>query len=315
MSVLALPTVFLMGPTASGKTDLAVRLAEALNIEIISVDSAMVYRGMDIGTAKPGRDVLQKAPHRLIDIRDPAESYSAGDFIRDAKAEIAAIKAAGNIPMLAGGTMMYFHALEYGLAELPPAAPEIRQDLERRAQEDGWDALHAELVRIDPASGNRIHPNDPQRIQRALEVFMASGITLSDWIGRQRPPQVAGPLLKFALADIDRSLLHERIERRFQAMMAAGFAEEVAGLRERGDLTPEMASVKAVGYRQLWAALEGEYEMDEGVRRGIVATRRLAKRQYTWLRAQTNSISLDPLESGNLARITALIKHANKFVE
>jgi tRNA dimethylallyltransferase len=315
MSELALPTVFLMGPTASGKTDLAVRLAEALNIEIISVDSAMVYRGMDIGTAKPGRDVLQKAPHRLIDIRDPAESYSAGDFIRDAKAEIAAIKAAGNIPMLAGGTMMYFHALEYGLAELPPAAPEIRQDLERRAQADGWDALHAELVRIDPASGNRIHPNDPQRIQRALEVFIASGITLSDWIGRQRPPQVAGPLLKFALADIDRSLLHERIERRFQAMMAAGFAEEVAGLRERGDLTPEMASVKAVGYRQLWAALDGEYEMDEGVRRGIVATRRLAKRQYTWLRAQTNTISLDPLESGSRARISALIKHANKFVE
>ncbi len=315
MSELALPTVFLMGPTASGKTDLAVRLAEALNIEIISVDSAMVYRGMDIGTAKPGRDVLHKAPHRLIDIRDPAESYSAGDFIRDAKAEIAAIKAAGSIPVLAGGTMMYFHALEYGLAELPPAAPEIRQDLERRAQADGWDALHAELVRIDPASGNRIHPNDPQRIQRALEVFIASGITLSDWIGRQRPPQVAGPLLKFALADIDRSLLHERIERRFQAMMAAGFAEEVAGLRERGDLTPEMASVKAVGYRQLWAALDGEYEMDEGVRRGIVATRRLAKRQYTWLRAQTNTISLDPLESGNLARITALIKHANKFVE
>jgi tRNA dimethylallyltransferase len=315
MSELALPTVFLMGPTASGKTDLAVRLAEALNIEIISVDSAMVYRGMDIGTAKPGRDVLQKAPHRLIDIRDPAESYSAGDFIRDAKAEIAAIKGAGNIPMLTGGTMMYFHALEYGLAELPPAAPEIRRDLERRAQAHGWDALHAELVRIDPASGDRIHPNDPQRIQRALEVFIASGITLSDWIGRQRPPQVAGPLLKFALADIDRSLLHERIERRFQVMMAAGFAEEVAGLRERGDLTPEMASVKAVGYRQLWAALDGEYEMDEGVRRGIVATRRLAKRQYTWLRAQTNTISLDPLESGNLARITALINHANKFVE
>ncbi len=315
MSVSSLPTVFLMGPTASGKTDLAVQLADSRNCEIISVDSAMVYRGMDIGTAKPTPDVLEKAPHRLIDIRDPAQPYSAGEFRRDALTEIMAIKEAGKVPLLAGGTMMYFHALEYGLAELPSATPAIRKDIEKRATETSWEELHSELARIDPASAKRIHPNDPQRIQRALEVFYTSGTTLSDWIGRQRPGSLPGPLIKIALADIERTRLHERIERRFAAMMAAGFADEVACLRERGDLTPDMASMKAVGYRQLWAVLEGEYEMQEGVRRGIVATRRLAKRQYTWLRAQTNAISLDPLESGNLDRISVLIRTANKFVE
>ena len=309
------PTIFLMGPTASGKTDLAVQLAETRNCEIISVDSAMVYRGMDIGTAKPTADVLQRAPHRLIDIRDPAESYSAGDFRRDAVKQIAAIKEAGKVPLLTGGTMMYFHALEYGLAELPPATPDIRESIEHRAARTGWEAMHVELARIDPVSAGRIHPNDPQRIQRALEVFYASGDTLSDWIGRQRPSPIPGPLVKIALADIERSRLHERIERRFAAMMAAGFADEVACLRARGDLRADMASMKAVGYRQLWAVLDGEWGMEEGVRRGIVATRRLAKRQYTWLRAQINAISLDPLESGNLARISALIRDASKFME
>ncbi len=307
MNAEQLPTVFLMGPTASGKTDLAVQLVQCLDCEIVSVDSAMVYRQMDIGTAKPGEEVLRKAPHRLIDIRDPAESYSAGEFRRDALAEIDAIRAAGRIPLLVGGTMLYFHALEHGLAELPPAAPDIREDIEQRAAEEGWGSMHAELARIDPETARRIHPKDPQRIQRALEVYYASGETMSEWIGRQHPRPAPGPLLKIAFADIERAVLHERIAQRFESMMHSGFVAEVARLKARGDLDSSMSSIKAVGYRQIWSALDGEYSMDEGVRRGVVATRRLAKRQFTWLRAQKGAISVNPLETGIVARITDLV--------
>lgn len=310
MTTGQLPTVFLMGPTASGKTDLAVRLVESCDCDIVSVDSAMVYREMDIGTAKPTAEVLSRAPHRLIDIRDPAESYSVGDFRRDALAEIESIQAAGRIPLLAGGTMMYFHALEHGLAELPPAEPEIRENIEIRAAEEGWQALHVELARFDPETAGRIHPNDPQRIQRALEVFYASGVTMAEWLRRQRPDPIPGRLIKIALSGIERGLLHQRIEHRFELMMEAGFAGEVQRLMARGDLSPDMPSMRAVGYRQLWSALAGQYSLDEGVRRGIVATRRLAKRQFTWLRAQSDAISLDPLESDVFDRISKIIRGA-----
>ncbi len=275
-----------MGPTASGKTALAVELVKHFGCEIVSVDSAMVYRGMDVGTAKPGPDILAAAPHRLIDILDPAESYSAARFRTDALAAMQEISAAGRIPLLVGGTMLYFDALQHGLSELPPADPEVRAQLDTRAASEGWPALHAELAKLDPVAAARIHPNDPQRIQRALEVCYISGRPLSELQQQSAVSPSEYRYVKLALAPVERVVLHEIIEQRFRSMMAEGFLDEVTCLKERGDLNAGLPSMRAVGYRQLWQHLDGECDLDEAVRRGVVATRRYAKRQLTWLRSE-----------------------------
>ncbi len=272
-----------MGPTASGKTALAIRLRQTLPVELISVDSALVYKGMDIGTAKPDAHELSQAPHRLLDIIDPAQAYSAADFCRDALQAMAEIVAAGRIPLLVGGTMLYFKALLEGLSPLPSADPTIRAEIERQAAEQGWDALHRKLQDIDPVAAQRIHPNDPQRLSRALEVFFISGKTLTELTqtsGEALPYQVH----QFAIAPASRELLHQRIEQRFHQMLASGFEAEVRALFARGDLHTDMPSVRCVGYRQMWSYLAGEISYDEMVYRGICATRQLAKRQMTWLR-------------------------------
>ncbi|AIU71489.1 tRNA delta(2)-isopentenylpyrophosphate transferase [Hafnia alvei FB1] len=277
------PAIFIMGPTASGKTALAMSLRQRFPVELISVDSALIYRGMDIGTAKPTAEELAQAPHRLIDIRDPAESYSAADFRADALREMAAITAEGKIPLLVGGTMLYFKALLEGLSPLPAADPEVRAQIEKQAQELGWEALHRQLQQVDPVSAARIHPNDPQRLSRALEVFLISGKTLTELTkisGETLPYNVQ----QFAIAPATREQLHQRIALRFEQMMAAGFEAEARALFERGDLHTDLPSVRCVGYRQMWSYLEGEIGYDEMVYRGICATRQLAKRQMTWLR-------------------------------
>lgn len=276
--------VCIMGPTASGKTALAVDLVEHLGGEIVSVDSAMIYRGMDIGTAKPGPDILARAPHRLIDILDPAESYSAARFRADALAAMREITAAGRVPLLTGGTMLYFDVLQHGISPLPEADAEVRAEIDARAAQVGWAALHAELACVDPDAAARIHPNDPQRIQRALEVHTLTGKPLSELQGMAEAGEYR--YIKLALAPAERSVLHEIIERRFRSMMEQGFLEEVRRLRSRNDLDAGMPSMRAVGYRQLWEYLEGGTSLEEAVRRGIVATRRYAKRQLTWLRAE-----------------------------
>ncbi|EJD6036873.1 tRNA (adenosine(37)-N6)-dimethylallyltransferase MiaA [Morganella morganii] len=275
--------LFLMGPTASGKTALAIELCQRLPVEIISVDSALIYKGMDIGTAKPDAAELALAPHRLIDILDPSVAYSAADFRRDALAAMTDITAQGKIPLLVGGTMMYFKALLEGLSPLPSADPEIRAQIEARAAQDGWQVLHDELSRIDPVAGARIHPNDPQRLSRALEVYYISGKTMTELT------ETAGENLpfnayQFAIAPADRKILHQRIEMRFQMMLNAGFEDEVRALYQRGDLHPDLPSIRCVGYRQMWSYLAGEISYDDMVYRGICATRQLAKRQLTWLR-------------------------------
>lgn len=275
-----------MGPTASGKTALAVEFVKHLGCEIVSMDSAMVYRGMDVGTAKPGPEVLSIAPHRLIDMLDPAESYSAARFRADALAAMREINAAGRVPLLVGGTMLYFDALQHGLSDLPAADPGLRAELDARAARLGWPALHAELARLDPAAAARIHPNDPQRIQRALEVCYISGRPLSELQGRNAVESAEYRYIKLALTPVERSQLHGIIEQRFRSMMDKGFLAEVARLKGRADLHPGLPSMRAVGYRQLWQHLEGECSLDEAVRRGIVATRRYAKRQLTWLRSE-----------------------------
>ncbi|MEG1467149.1 MAG: tRNA (adenosine(37)-N6)-dimethylallyltransferase MiaA [Hafnia sp.] len=277
------PAIFIMGPTASGKTALAMSLRQRFPVELISVDSALIYRGMDIGTAKPTAEELAQAPHRLIDIRDPAESYSAADFRADALREMAAITSEGKIPLLVGGTMLYFKALLEGLSPLPAADPEVRAQIEKQAQELGWEALHRQLQQVDPVSAARIHPNDPQRLSRALEVFLISGKTLTELTkisGETLPYNVQ----QFAIAPATREQLHQRIALRFEQMMAAGFEAEARALFERGDLHTDLPSVRCVGYRQMWSYLEGEIDYDEMVYRGICATRQLAKRQMTWLR-------------------------------
>lgn len=275
--------LFLMGPTASGKTALAIELRQHLPVEIISVDSALIYKGMDIGTAKPDAAELALAPHRLIDILDPSVAYSAADFRRDALAAMHEITAQGKIPLLVGGTMMYFRALLEGLSPLPSADPEIRAQIEARAAQEGWQVLHDELSRIDPVAGARIHPNDPQRLSRALEVYYISGKTMTELT------ETAGENLpfnayQFAIAPADRKILHQRIEMRFQMMLEAGFEDEVRALYQRGDLHPDLPSIRCVGYRQMWSYLAGEISYDDMVYRGICATRQLAKRQMTWLR-------------------------------
>ncbi len=277
------PAIFIMGPTASGKTALSIALRQRLPVELVSVDSALIYRGMDIGTAKPSAEELALAPHRLIDIRDPAESYSAADFRKDALKEMADITAAGRIPLLVGGTMLYFKALLDGLSPLPSADPQVRQRIEQQAAELGWEALHQQLAEIDPVAAARIHPNDPQRLSRALEIFFISGKTLTELTkisGETLPYQVH----QFAIAPVSRELLHQRIELRFHQMLDAGFETEARALFDRGDLHTDMPAIRCVGYRQMWSYLSGEIDYDEMVYRGICATRQLAKRQMTWLR-------------------------------
>ena len=298
--------VCLMGPTASGKTDVAISLCKRFPFDIVSVDSALVYRGMDIGTAKPDAETRQRAPHRLIDIRDPEESYSAGDFVRDARREIDSIQAAGRVPLLVGGTMMYFRALIGGIAELPSADAEIRASIDADAEISGWPAIHARLQEIDSAAAERIKPNDKQRIQRALEVYLASGTPLSEWQARAQT-ELGRDLafVKFALQPATRQVLHERIEKRLNLMLNNSFLDEVKVLHQRPGLTAEHPSMRSVGYRQLWAHLEGEGSMEEAGKRALYATRQLAKRQITWLRSETDLRSFDPLEGSTIDAISA----------
>jgi tRNA dimethylallyltransferase len=276
----------LLGPTASGKTRLAIELALALNGEIISVDSGMVYRGMDIGTAKPSLVERRGVPHHLVDILDPSEIFSTGEFRTRALASLAEITARGRLPILVGGTMLYFHALFHGLAELPPRDPALRRQIEAEARARGWAALHAELKRVDPQAAARIHPTDPQRIQRALEVYRLSAVPLSRWWARAEKDAFPFEVWRIVLAPADREALHERIRTRFLGMLAQGLLDEVRALYTRGDLDPSLPSVRAVGYRQVWAYLSGEYSHEEMVECAIIATRQFAKRQYTWLRRE-----------------------------
>ncbi|HEB55892.1 MAG TPA: tRNA (adenosine(37)-N6)-dimethylallyltransferase MiaA [Gammaproteobacteria bacterium] len=290
------PVVVLMGPTASGKTELAIELQQYLPLDIISVDSVMVYRGMDIGSAKPDAETLLRAPHRLIDIRDPAEVYSAAEFCVDARREIQAVHAAGRIPLLTGGTMLYFRALLYGLSELPTADAATRKKLEAEADRIGWAGMHQRLSEIDPRAAQRIHPNDPQRIQRALEVYELTGLPLSSLQQQDRNRLVLPwPVIKLAVVPTERSLLHQRIEWRFQQMMEQGLIAEVEALMRRGDLNSSMPSVRAVGYRQVWELLSGRMDYTQAIEKGIIATRQLAKRQFTWLRSETDLHCFDSL--------------------
>ncbi|MES9960482.1 MAG: tRNA (adenosine(37)-N6)-dimethylallyltransferase MiaA [Sedimenticola sp.] len=291
--------IFLMGPTASGKTDLAIALTEHLPCDIISVDSALVYRGMDIGTAKPSAEELARAPHRLIDICDPSESYSAAQFREDALREMAEITAAGRIPLLVGGTMLYFRALQYGLSELPAANAAVRARLEQDAALHGWQGMHERLAAVDPAAASRIHPNDPQRIQRALEVYEITGKSLTELQDRDGEQKLPYRLVKLVRAPREREVLHQRIADRFHKMLAQGFEEEVRGLLQQGSLVPDMPSMRSVGYRQMLKYLLGEWDRETMIEKGIVATRQLAKRQFTWLRADTEAHWLDE-EAGDV---------------
>lgn len=302
-----------MGPTASGKTDVAISLCKRFPLEVISVDSALVYRGMDIGTAKPDVETLRRTPHRLVDIRDPEQSYSAGDFVRDARREMTSILAAGRVPLLVGGTMMYFRALTGGIAELPSADAEIRASIDYDAQQSGWPAMHQRLAEVDPDAAKRIKPNDRQRIQRALEVYLGSGKSLSEW-QKTGPASTPGDVrfLKLGLQPGARKALHERIESRLNLMINNGFLEEMKVLRERDELTPEHPSMRAVGYRQLWQFLDGETSWEDTLARVLVATRQLAKRQITWLRSDSELQSFDPLEASVIDAISAsLIEFLN----
>lgn len=295
------PIVLLMGPTAAGKTELALRLAERLPADLVSVDSAMVYRGMDIGTGKPTPEVLARAPHRLIDIREVTETYSAGEFRRDALREIESIRAHGRMPLLVGGTLLYFRALERGLSPLPRAAPAARERLAAEAERSGWPALHARLAAVDPEAARRIHPNDGQRIQRALEVVEVSGRQLSEWHrSGPRPAGPAGPVVRLAVAPAERRDLHRAIDTRFRAMVERGLVDEVRSLAERPGVGPDLPSMRAVGYRQVWDHLQGRSDHAEMVERAIAATRQLARRQLTWLRSLSGIRWLDPAAGGEL---------------
>ena len=288
--------IFLMGPTASGKTDLAIQLRQQLPVEVISVDSALIYRGMDIGTAKPSKAELALAPHRLIDICDPAESYSAANFRTDSLREMQEISAQGKIPLLVGGTMLYYKALLEGLSPLPSADDKVRSEIEAKAALIGWGGLHQELSKIDPISAQRINPNDSQRINRALEVFYLTGKTLTE-LTTQKGESLPYDILQFAIAPEQREVLHLRIEQRFHKMIELGFQQEVEKLYRRPDLNENLPSIRCVGYRQMWEYLRGDYDHDEMVFRGICATRQLAKRQITWLRGWTSPIQwLDSLQ-------------------
>ena len=298
-----LPVITIMGPTASGKTDLAMKLSEQINGELISVDSALIYKDMDIGTAKPTAQELEQHPHKLISFLDPKETYSAADFRRDALFEIEQAYCKGKTPILVGGTMMYFKSLIEGISQLPEADPAIRMEIEAEAKEKGWDFLHTQLAEVDPVAAERIHPNDPQRINRALEVYRVSGKTMTE-LQKKEKESFPYPVKQFAFQCEDKSLLHQRIEKRFHLMLEQGFEQEVQSLYNRGDLHLDLPSMRSVGYRQMWEYLEGKLDWEEMIFRGVVATRQLAKRQLTWLK---NWKDMTPLvigqEKENLQRI------------
>lgn len=309
--------MFLMGPTASGKTALAVELVKRYPMDIISVDSALIYRGMDIGSAKPDADTLQQAPHRLIDFLDPAQSYSAADFRADALREMTQITEQGRVPLLVGGTMLYFKVLREGIAELPSADLQVRQQIQDLAASEGWPAVHRQLQQVDPVAAARLNPNDAQRLQRAMEVYRSTGIPLTEWHQRQ---QAGGDgswggnaqdfpyrVINFAVCPQDRKVLHERIAQRFRQMLAQGFYDEVKLLYERGDLHPDMPSMRAVGYRQMWDCLAGKLSYSEMEERGIIATRQLAKRQITWLRSWQDLHWLDSNEPKLLEKVLKIL--------
>jgi len=303
------PALFIMGPTASGKTDLAISLMDYLPVELISVDSGQIYRDMNIGTAKPDADTLARAPHRLIDIRDPAERYSAAEFRDDALREMQEITAAGRLPVLVGGTMLYYRALEYGLSPLPAADAELRAKLEAEAKQIGWAGMHAKLLEIDPVAAERIHPNDPQRIQRALEVHALTGSTMTELYKVQDQQVFPYQALKLAITPNERSLLHERIARRFHTMMELGFVDEVEALYQRGDLDLDMPSVRTVGYRQFWHYVSGDCSLTEATDKAIIATRQLAKRQLTWLRGDESIQRYDSLAADLLDQVLKSLRN------
>lgn len=297
--------ICLAGPTASGKSAASMALARRWPIEIIVMDSATIYRGMDIGTAKPTAEEQARVPHHLLDIRDPAQAYSAAEFARDAAALARDIRARGRIPLLCGGTMLYYKALREGLNDLPEADPEIRRHLDAQALERGWPALHAELARVDPVTAARLAPHDSQRLQRALEIWHSSGRPMSDWLAQ--PPMPVLPGWRFetiSLEPSDRAVLHARIARRYQAMIAAGLPDEVRSLHARADLHPGLPSIRCVGYRQLWDHLDGRISLDQAIEQAIAATRQLAKRQITWLRSLPQRIPVDCLSDRDAAEIT-----------
>ena len=299
----SIPVLLIMGPTGAGKTDLAIRLAERFPIEIVSVDSAMVYRGMDIGTGKPAPAVLEQFPHHLVDILDPSDAYSAGRFVRDACSAIYEIHARGRLPVLVGGTMLYFRALRKGMADLPSADPTIRTQIDTEARSLGWPALHAELALIDARSAARIQPNDAQRIQRALEVFRITGKTLSEFHAELQKPDPNLLFSPYAWLPSDRERLYASIRGRFLEMLRTGFIEEVRRLRERPDLHADLPAIRAVGYRQIWEHLDGRAALDDAIENAIVATRHLARRQLIWLRGDAEAHTVDSLEPDAFAHI------------
>ena len=296
-----------MGPTASGKTELAVSLCKRFPFDVISVDSALVYRGMNIGTAKPDADVLGRTPHRLIDIRDPEQGYSAGEFVRDARAAMQEIFANGRIPLLVGGTMMYFRALTEGIAELPAADATVRAEIDALAEASGWPAVHAELQKVDPAAARRINPNDSQRLQRALEVYRLSHKPLSDWQTEAEAPPDDIDYVRIGLVIEPRRILHDRIAERLSGMVANGFIDELRRLRQRPGLKGESPAMRSVGYRQFWAYLDGEITLEEAGDRALFATRQLAKRQLTWLRSEKSVFSVDALEANLIDTISTFL--------
>jgi len=299
--------IFLMGPTASGKTDLAIKLALQCRCEIISVDSALIYKQMDIGTAKPSAEEQALAPHMLVDIIDPLESYSAGNFRDDALRLMGEIVERGNTPLLVGGTMLYYKALVEGLSPLPSADPGVRAAIEKQVNESSWQALHEELQRIDPVSAQRIHVNDPQRLARAIEVYRITGKSMTELTEIKSDP-IPFDVQQFAIAPAEKSVLHERIERRFDLMLAGGFEQEVRALYERGDLHLDLPSMRCVGYRQMWEYIEGKMDYEEMRFRGVVATRQLAKRQMTWLRGWKQNIHwLESADLDNFEKIKSVL--------
>lgn len=307
---MSLPAaICLMGPTASGKTALSVQLAQKIDAEIISVDSALVFKGMDIGTAKPTVEERQGIPHHLIDILDPAESYSTGQFRKSALELMTDINRRGKIPILTGGTMLYFNSLFNGLAELPAADAEIRKKLDIDFSELGKQAMHDRLYAIDPESAKRIHPNDPQRVQRALEVYLISGKPITQFFKEAQQNTIPFKTIKLIVAPENRKILHEKIAQRFNLMVEKGLLDEVKVLYNRADLNVDLPAIRAVGYRQTWSYLEGEYDLDTMIEKGIIATRQLAKRQFTWLRRETDALQFDSAETNLMENVLNKIKH------